>query len=109
MCCCVFHRPVEGGIPESQSWVTARAKEMSKIAGPWSTGGHSEDGLGSMTNSQVDGFKRHTQEYFQCNANTIQLKCILVMCNFESLSFSNIKFLLLVNFKNYALRGCHRH
>ncbi|MEQ2157594.1 Voltage-dependent P/Q-type calcium channel subunit alpha-1A, partial [Goodea atripinnis] len=44
--------PVEGGIPESQSWVTARAKEMSQKVGSWSPEGHSEDGLGSMTNSQ---------------------------------------------------------
>ncbi|MEQ2246555.1 Voltage-dependent P/Q-type calcium channel subunit alpha-1A, partial [Ilyodon furcidens] len=45
--------PVEGGIPESQSWVTARAKEMSQKVGSWSPEGHSEDGLGSMTNSQT--------------------------------------------------------
>lgn len=62
MCFCGCHRPVEGGIPESQSWVTARAKEMSQKVGSWSPEGHSEDGLGSMTNSQVDGFKRHTLE-----------------------------------------------
>ncbi|XP_054891227.1 voltage-dependent P/Q-type calcium channel subunit alpha-1A isoform X4 [Poeciliopsis prolifica] len=45
--------PVEGGIPESQSWVTARAKEMSQKVGSWSPEGHSEDGLGSMSNSQT--------------------------------------------------------
>ncbi|KAK5607404.1 Voltage-dependent P/Q-type calcium channel subunit alpha-1A [Crenichthys baileyi] len=45
--------PVEGGMPESQSWVTARAKEMSQKVGSWSPEGHSEDGLGSMTNSQT--------------------------------------------------------
>ncbi|MED6237889.1 Voltage-dependent P/Q-type calcium channel subunit alpha-1A, partial [Ataeniobius toweri] len=45
--------PVEGRIPESQSWVTARAKEMSQKVGSWSPEGHSEDGLGSMTNSQT--------------------------------------------------------
>uniref|UniRef100_A0A3Q2ZEI7 Voltage-dependent P/Q-type calcium channel subunit alpha-1A n=1 Tax=Kryptolebias marmoratus TaxID=37003 RepID=A0A3Q2ZEI7_KRYMA len=45
--------PVEGGIPESHSWVTDRAKEMSQKVGSWSPEGHSEDGLGSMTNSQT--------------------------------------------------------
>lgn len=48
------HRPVESNIPESQSWVTARAKEVTVNVGGWSPEGHSEDGLGSMTNSQVD-------------------------------------------------------
>ncbi|GLD61238.1 voltage-dependent P/Q-type calcium channel subunit alpha-1A-like protein [Lates japonicus] len=45
--------PVEGGVPESHSWVTARAQEMSQKAGSWSPEGHPEDGLGSMTNSQT--------------------------------------------------------
>ncbi|XP_061567356.1 voltage-dependent P/Q-type calcium channel subunit alpha-1A isoform X13 [Cololabis saira] len=45
--------PVEGSIPESQSWVTARAKEVTQNTGSWSPEGHSEDGLGSMTNSQT--------------------------------------------------------
>ncbi|XP_071330061.1 voltage-dependent P/Q-type calcium channel subunit alpha-1A isoform X3 [Trachinotus anak] len=45
--------PVEGGLPESHSWVTARAQEMSQKAGSWSPEGHPEDGLGSMTNSQT--------------------------------------------------------
>lgn len=48
------HRLVGGGIPESHSWVTDRAKEMSQKVGSWSPEGHSEEGLGSMTNSQVD-------------------------------------------------------
>ncbi|XP_057716493.1 voltage-dependent P/Q-type calcium channel subunit alpha-1A isoform X9 [Corythoichthys intestinalis] len=41
--------PVEGGVPESHSWVTARAQEMSQKVGSWSP----EDGLGSMTTSQT--------------------------------------------------------
>ncbi|XP_035510971.1 voltage-dependent P/Q-type calcium channel subunit alpha-1A [Morone saxatilis] len=45
--------PVEGGVPESHSWVTARAQEMSQKAGSWSPEGHPEDGLESMTNSQT--------------------------------------------------------
>ncbi|XP_078140636.1 voltage-dependent P/Q-type calcium channel subunit alpha-1A [Centroberyx gerrardi] len=45
--------PVEGGVPASQSWVTARAQEMSQRVGSWSPEGHPEDGLGSMTNSQT--------------------------------------------------------
>uniref|UniRef100_A0AAQ4PNT3 Voltage-dependent P/Q-type calcium channel subunit alpha-1A n=1 Tax=Gasterosteus aculeatus aculeatus TaxID=481459 RepID=A0AAQ4PNT3_GASAC len=46
--------PVEGGVPESQSWVTARAQEMSQKAGSWTPEGHPEDGLGRMSNSQVE-------------------------------------------------------
>lgn len=53
-CLSVGDRPVEGGVPESQSWVTARAQEMSQKVGSWSPEGHVEDGLGSMTNSQVE-------------------------------------------------------
>ncbi|XP_037111676.1 voltage-dependent P/Q-type calcium channel subunit alpha-1A isoform X22 [Syngnathus acus] len=41
--------PVERGVPESHSWVTARAQEMSQKVGSWSP----EDGLGSMTTSQT--------------------------------------------------------
>uniref|UniRef100_A0A8C7XQ77 Voltage-dependent P/Q-type calcium channel subunit alpha-1A n=1 Tax=Oryzias sinensis TaxID=183150 RepID=A0A8C7XQ77_9TELE len=45
--------PVEGGIPESQSWVTARAQAMSQKVGSWSPEGHAEDGLRGMSNSQT--------------------------------------------------------
>ncbi|XP_052356644.1 voltage-dependent P/Q-type calcium channel subunit alpha-1A-like isoform X3 [Oncorhynchus keta] len=46
--------PVEGGVPESQSWVTVRAQEMSQRVGSWSPEGqHSEDGLDSRHNSQT--------------------------------------------------------
>uniref|UniRef100_A0A8C6T4L3 Voltage-dependent P/Q-type calcium channel subunit alpha-1A n=1 Tax=Neogobius melanostomus TaxID=47308 RepID=A0A8C6T4L3_9GOBI len=45
-------RPQEGGIPESQSWVTTRAQEMTQKVGSWSPDGH-VDGLGSMSNSQT--------------------------------------------------------
>ncbi|XP_008301369.1 voltage-dependent P/Q-type calcium channel subunit alpha-1A-like [Stegastes partitus] len=45
--------PVEGGVPESHSWVTARAQEISQKVGSWSPEGHPEDGLGSMSNSQT--------------------------------------------------------
>ncbi|KAM9784218.1 voltage-dependent P/Q-type calcium channel subunit alpha-1A isoform 8-T8 [Syngnathus typhle] len=41
--------PVERRVPESHSWVTARAQEMSQKVGSWSP----EDGLGSMTTSQT--------------------------------------------------------
>lgn len=56
---CVCHRPV---VPESHSWVTARAQEMSQKVGSWSPEGHPEDGLGSMTNSQVERSYTHTQQ-----------------------------------------------
>lgn len=59
---CVCHRPVEGGVPESHSWVTARAQEMSQKVGSWSPEGHPEDGLGSMTNSQVERSHTHSQQ-----------------------------------------------
>lgn len=52
LCGCVCpRRPVEGGIPESQSWVTHRAQEISQKVG-WSPDGQPEDG--SITNSQVE-------------------------------------------------------
>ncbi|XP_034151303.1 voltage-dependent P/Q-type calcium channel subunit alpha-1A isoform X5 [Esox lucius] len=45
---------VEGGVPESQSWVTARAQEMSQRVGSWSPEGqHSEEGLDSRHNLQT--------------------------------------------------------
>ncbi|KAK0147765.1 Voltage-dependent P/Q-type calcium channel subunit alpha-1A [Merluccius polli] len=48
---------VEGRVPESRSWVTVRAQEMSQKVGSWSPegqpDGHSQDGLGRMTNSQT--------------------------------------------------------
>lgn len=40
-------RAVDGGIPESQSWVTARAQEMSQKAGSWSP-----EGQGSVDMSE---------------------------------------------------------
>ncbi|XP_067088821.1 voltage-dependent P/Q-type calcium channel subunit alpha-1A [Osmerus mordax] len=45
--------PVEGGVPESQSWVTARAQEMSQKAGSWSPEGPPEDHLDNRHNSQT--------------------------------------------------------
>ncbi|KAM6957182.1 LOW QUALITY PROTEIN: voltage-dependent P/Q-type calcium channel subunit alpha-1A [Aplochiton taeniatus] len=45
--------PVEGGVPASQSWVTARAQEMSQKAGSWSPEGHPEDSQDSRHNSQT--------------------------------------------------------
>lgn len=50
----VCPRSVQGGVPESHSWMTARAQEMSQKIGSWSPEGLPEDGLGSMTNSQVE-------------------------------------------------------
>ncbi|XP_053508807.1 voltage-dependent P/Q-type calcium channel subunit alpha-1A [Ictalurus furcatus] len=45
---------VDGGIPESQSWVTARAQEMSQKAGSWSPEGHpTEDMTENRTTSQT--------------------------------------------------------
>ncbi|XP_024919998.1 voltage-dependent P/Q-type calcium channel subunit alpha-1A isoform X3 [Cynoglossus semilaevis] len=49
----VSNMPVEGRLPESHSWVTARAQEMSQKVGSWSPEGHPEDGLGSMSRSQT--------------------------------------------------------
>ncbi|XP_051570511.1 voltage-dependent P/Q-type calcium channel subunit alpha-1A [Myxocyprinus asiaticus] len=37
------HLPVDQGIPQSQSWVTARAQEMSQKAGSWSPEGQHPD------------------------------------------------------------------
>uniref|UniRef100_A0A1A8BNC2 Calcium channel, voltage-dependent, P/Q type, alpha 1A subunit, a n=1 Tax=Nothobranchius kadleci TaxID=1051664 RepID=A0A1A8BNC2_NOTKA len=54
--------PVEGRIPESQSWVTARAKEMSQKVGSWSPDGHSLEGLGVMSNSQTVEMKEMGQD-----------------------------------------------
>ena len=69
---CVGNRPVEGGIPESQSWVTARAQEMSQKVGSWSPEGHAVDGLGSMTNSQVESSYTHphSQDYTHTHTHT---------------------------------------
>lgn len=53
-CVGVCQRSVQGGVPESHSWMTARAQEMSQKIGSWSPEGIPEDGLGSMTNSQVE-------------------------------------------------------
>uniref|UniRef100_A0A8C7XT13 Voltage-dependent P/Q-type calcium channel subunit alpha-1A n=1 Tax=Oryzias sinensis TaxID=183150 RepID=A0A8C7XT13_9TELE len=54
--------PVEGGIPESQSWVTARAQAMSQKVGSWSPEGHAEDGLRGMSNSQTVEMKEMGQD-----------------------------------------------
>lgn len=63
-CVWVCHRPVEGGLPESHSWMTARAQEMSQKIGSWSPEGLPEDGLGSMTNSQVENTDNDLCRYF---------------------------------------------
>ncbi|KAF3700305.1 Voltage-dependent P/Q-type calcium channel subunit alpha-1A Brain calcium channel I [Channa argus] len=55
---------VEGGVPESQSWVTVRAQEMSQKVGSWSPEGHPEDGLGSMTNSQTVEMREMGQDAY---------------------------------------------
>ncbi|XP_042579289.1 voltage-dependent P/Q-type calcium channel subunit alpha-1A-like isoform X17 [Cyprinus carpio] len=39
------HLPVDDRIPESQSWVTARAQEMSQKAGSWSPEGQNPDDM----------------------------------------------------------------
>ncbi|KAJ7989671.1 hypothetical protein DPEC_G00306960 [Dallia pectoralis] len=45
---------VEGGVPESQSWVTARAQEMSQRVASWSPDGQqSQEELDSRCNSQT--------------------------------------------------------
>ncbi|GAA6082037.1 voltage-dependent P/Q-type calcium channel subunit alpha-1A isoform X9 [Tachysurus ichikawai] len=45
---------VDGGIPESQSWVTARAQEMSQKAGSWSPEGQpTEDMTDNRSTSQT--------------------------------------------------------
>lgn len=46
-------RAVDGGIPESQSWVTARAQQMSQKAGSWSPEGQPEDMTENRPTSQV--------------------------------------------------------
>ncbi|XP_056111121.1 voltage-dependent P/Q-type calcium channel subunit alpha-1A isoform X8 [Rhinichthys klamathensis goyatoka] len=48
------HLPVDERIPESQSWVTARAQEMSQKAGSWSPEGqHPEDTADNHRQSQT--------------------------------------------------------
>ncbi|XP_062386882.1 voltage-dependent P/Q-type calcium channel subunit alpha-1A [Sardina pilchardus] len=50
----VGNMPMDGGMTESQSWVTARAQEMSQKAGSWSPEGqHPDDKRDSMHNSQT--------------------------------------------------------
>ncbi|KTF94356.1 hypothetical protein cypCar_00018375 [Cyprinus carpio] len=39
------HLPVDDRIPESQSWVTARAQEMSQKTGSWSPEGQNPDDM----------------------------------------------------------------
>lgn len=75
-------RPVQGGIPESHSWMTDRAKEMSQKVGSWSPEGLSEEGLGRMTNSQVDSSETHTQD-----------TPFLVVCKFICVRFTVALFL----------------
>ncbi|KAK7939765.1 hypothetical protein WMY93_003091 [Mugilogobius chulae] len=55
--------PEGGGIPESQSWVTARAQEMTQKVGSWSPEGH-PDGLGGMSNSQTVEMREMGQEAY---------------------------------------------
>lgn len=55
--------PPEGGIPESQSWVTARAQEMTQKVGSWSPDGHA-DGLGGMSNSQTVEMREMGQDAY---------------------------------------------
>uniref|UniRef100_A0A8C6WLS5 Voltage-dependent P/Q-type calcium channel subunit alpha-1A n=1 Tax=Neogobius melanostomus TaxID=47308 RepID=A0A8C6WLS5_9GOBI len=55
--------PQEGGIPESQSWVTTRAQEMTQKVGSWSPDGH-VDGLGSMSNSQTVEMREMGQDAY---------------------------------------------
>lgn len=74
-CVRVCHRSVQGGVPESHSWMTARAQEMSQKIGSWSPEGIPEDGLGSMTNSQVEitdnDLLRHPSSSFLTYLNVI--------------------------------------
>lgn len=55
--------PVKGGVPESQSWVTARAQEMSQKVGSWSPDGHI-GGLGGMSNSQTVEMREMGQDTY---------------------------------------------
>nr|XP_020443967.1 voltage-dependent P/Q-type calcium channel subunit alpha-1A-like isoform X2 [Monopterus albus] len=61
--------PVGGGVPESRSWMTARAQEMSQKIGSWSPEGLTEDGLGSMTNSQTVEMKEMGQDGYSDTEN----------------------------------------
>lgn len=73
MCVGVCHRSVEGGVPESHSWMTARAQEMSQKIGSWSPEGLPEDGLGSMTNSQVENTDKDLRRHYRIILNLISL------------------------------------
>lgn len=78
-CMWVCCRSVEGGVPESHSWMTARAQEMSQKIGSWSPEGLPEDGLGSMTNSQVENTGNDLRRYFysyQCKKSLSSLNLL---------------------------------
>lgn len=85
-CVWVCHRSVEGGVPESHSWMTARAQEMSQKIGSWSPEGLPEDGLGSMTNSQVEntenGLRRHRIVDFLFNQSEKSLASLSLLVLF---------------------------
>lgn len=55
--CSCAPSPQEGGMPESQSWVTARAQEMFQKAGNWSPERYPDDMQDTRHNPQV-----HSQE-----------------------------------------------
>lgn len=83
LCDCAYpYRPVEGGIPESQSWMTDRAQKISQKVG-WSPDGHPDDG--SITNSQVEKRPpvrarehehppRNAQKHTQCTTMRVHIR-----------------------------------
>lgn len=106
VCVGVCHRPVEGGVPESHSWVTARAQEMSQKVGSWSPEGRPEDGLGSMTNSQVEERETHTHRqtprttYLTACTSILQIKYIFITSVTKRLIHSTFVFTVMPLFPN---------
>lgn len=96
-CVWVCRRSVEGGLPESHSWMTARAQEMSQKIGSWSPEGLPEDGLGSMTNSQVENTDDDLFRYF----HFIRQK------EFIQSQPSRLNLLLCSLIPGYLLSCCH--
>ncbi|XP_052406392.1 voltage-dependent P/Q-type calcium channel subunit alpha-1A isoform X14 [Carassius gibelio] len=59
------HLPVDERIPESQSWVTARAQEMSQKAGSWSPEGqHPDDPADNRRQSQTVEMREMGQDEY---------------------------------------------
>ncbi|XP_063074226.1 voltage-dependent P/Q-type calcium channel subunit alpha-1A [Engraulis encrasicolus] len=67
--------PMDGGMTESQSWVTARAQEMSQKAGSWSPDGqHPDDRHDSMHNSQTVEMREMGRDGYSDSENFLPME-----------------------------------